>query len=153
MTSASETIRLLLPEQVTDTGFADCIVLTRDGKILMQQRTPDWGSNAGKLTAFGGHIEPGETAMAALIRELKEELGAEVDAAEVVFLGAVTEAETGHSDIVHLHFWHDSTGTITGCYECEAAYYDRVAGALAHPMIMEYARWMLGECRRRGLIE
>ena len=133
-------------------NVADAVILTRDGKILLQQRSANWGRSAGKLTAFGGHIDPGETALEALVRELREELGARVDPADVIELGAVTEAETGHTEIVHTYFWHDRDGTITGCYECEAVYYDRIAGALAHPGIMHYLRWMLLRCQSRGLI-
>jgi 8-oxo-dGTP diphosphatase len=131
---------------------ADAVVLTRDSKILLQQRPANWGASAGRLTAFGGHIDPGETAIEALVRELNEELGAIVDPAEAICLGALTEAETGHSEIVHTYFWHDRNGTITGCYECEAVYYDRIAGALAHPKIMDYLSWMLLECQARGLM-
>ncbi len=87
------------------------------------------------------------------MRELKEELGADVPPEEVVPLAALTEAMSGHTEIVHTHFWHDRNGVITGCYECEAVYYDRVAGALAHPKIMDYARWMLLECQNRGLLK
>jgi 8-oxo-dGTP diphosphatase len=88
-----------------------------------------------------------------MIRELNEELGAVVDPADVISLGVITEADTNHTEIVHVYFWHDKAGTITGCYECEAAYYDRIAGALAHPKIMAYAVWALGECHARGLIK
>ncbi|MEZ0260632.1 MAG: NUDIX hydrolase [Alphaproteobacteria bacterium] len=152
-----ESIRPVDPAAIDLSVFkkqlADAIVMTKDGKLLMQQRTPDWGKSAGKLTAFGGHVEDGETALQALKRELKEELGADVNDAELISLGGLTEEETGHTEIVHAWFWHDKRCTITGCYECEAAYYDRAAGALAHPMIMDYAVWMLKECEKRGLVK
>jgi 8-oxo-dGTP diphosphatase len=151
-----QSIRYVDPASVDPKSFkkqlADAIVLTKDGKLMMQQRTPGWKS-VGKLTAFGGHVEPGETPLQGLLRELKEELGADVPEAELVSLGALTEEETGHTEIVYTWFWHDKQGLITGCYECEAAYYDRAAGALAHPMIMDYAVWMLEECKKRGLLE
>ncbi len=153
----SETIRPVDPVNIDEasfkTRFADCAVLTRDGKILLQQRTPGWGKSAGCLTAFGGHVEPGETPVQGVIRELHEELGAIVAEADLVLLGAVTEAETSHTEIVYCYFWHDRHGAITGCYECEAVYYDRIAGALAHPKIMDYLRWMLDECRKRQFLK
>lgn len=152
-----QTLRPLDPAAIDETVFkkklADAIVMTKDGKLLMQQRTPDWGKSAGKLTAFGGHVEDGETPLEALKRELKEELGADVNDGEILSLGALTEEETGHTEIVYAWFWHDRRGTITGCYECEAVYYDRVAGALAHPKIMDYAVFLLQECVRRGLLK
>ena len=53
-------------------------MVDRDGRILVQQRPP--GTAMAGLWEFpGGKIEPGETPEAALIRELAEELGIEVD--------------------------------------------------------------------------
>lgn len=133
-------------------GFADCVILTHDHKILLQQRPLNWKKSPGCLTTFGGGIEAGETPMAALIRELKEELGADVVASDIHDLGAITEAFTNYTEIVHGYFWHDARGTITGCYECEPACYATVADAFAHPKIMDYVRWFLHECQKRSLL-
>lgn len=55
----------------------------RDGKLLITQRKPD--SHLGGLWEFpGGKIEPGETFEAALVRELDEELGIEVEVGELI---------------------------------------------------------------------
>ena len=40
---------------------------------LIRKKRPVW--QAGKLNGIGGHIEPGETAPAAMVREFKEETG------------------------------------------------------------------------------
>ncbi len=132
--------------------FSDCIVLTQNHKILLQQRSLNYGASTGCLTAFGGHIEQGETSIQALIRELNEELGAQAKAEDVIELGAITEAFTNHTDLVYGHFWHDKHGSITGCYECEAVEYDSVDAALKHPKIMDYVVWFLKECQTRGLL-
>jgi 8-oxo-dGTP diphosphatase len=55
-----------------------CALIERDGRLLVAQRPP------GKALALkwefpGGKIERGETAAAALVRELREELGLEVE--------------------------------------------------------------------------
>ncbi len=51
-----------------------------DGRLLVQQRPP--GKPMAGLWEFpGGKIEPGESPEAALIRELREELGIDVDQA------------------------------------------------------------------------
>ncbi len=127
--------------------LADCVVLTQDGKILMQQRPVNWGKHAGVLNIFGGHVEEGEAVVEGLIRELHEELGAVVRQEDLIFIGAITEDWTGHTELVHVYFWHDTHGTITGCYEAEAREYDTANDALAHPKIMEYAAWALETCQ------
>jgi 8-oxo-dGTP diphosphatase len=51
-----------------------------DGRVLVQQR-PQGTAMAGLWEFPGGKIEPGEVPEAALIRELREELGIDVEAA------------------------------------------------------------------------
>ncbi len=132
--------------------LADCVILTHDNKILMQFRPEGYGRFGGCLNIFGGHVEDGEDVITALIRELHEELGAIVRPEDVRFIATVTEGMTDHSEAVHIHFWHDRAGTITGCYECEARHYDTLDDALAHPKIMDYARWALLQARERGFL-
>lgn len=150
-------LKIATPAQIQNGSFtkhlADCVILTHDNKILMQQRPENWGRYAGVLNIFGGHVEGGEAVMDALVRELYEELGARVRPEDVVFLGALTEAMTNHTELVHVHFWHDRAGTITGCYEAEDRRYDTAEEALSHPKIMDYAAWALREARARGFIK
>lgn len=128
--------------------LADCIVITHDGKLLMQKRT--YGRRQGHVNFFGGHVEENESVMEGLVRELNEELGAEIDPKHVVFVGAVTENFTDHSEVVHVHVWRDENATITGCFECESIVFDTVSDALAHPKIMDYAAWGLRKCLESG---
>ncbi|KAF1718739.1 NUDIX domain-containing protein [Pseudoxanthomonas wuyuanensis] len=54
----------------------DCVgaLLVRGGRVLLGKRSQDvW--LAGAWDVFGGHVETGESAEAALRRELEEELG------------------------------------------------------------------------------
>ena len=41
--------------------------------VLIRKKRPAW--QAGKLNGVGGHIEPGETPIEAMVREFKEETG------------------------------------------------------------------------------
>jgi 8-oxo-dGTP diphosphatase len=54
-----------------------CALIERDGHVLMAQR-PAHKHLGGKWEFPGGKVEPGETAEAALHRELREELGCTV---------------------------------------------------------------------------
>ncbi|USI72201.1 (deoxy)nucleoside triphosphate pyrophosphohydrolase [Sphingomonas morindae] len=58
---------------------AAAALVDADGRVLVQQR--DDGAQAGLWEFPGGKIEPGETPVAALVRELDEELGIRVEAA------------------------------------------------------------------------
>lgn len=51
----------------------------RDGRVLLVQRGR--GALAGLWSLPGGHIEPGETASAAAVREVREETGVEAELA------------------------------------------------------------------------
>jgi len=57
-----------------------CALVDADGRVLIAQR-PEGKALAGLWEFPGGKLEPGETPEAALIRELREELGIEVNAA------------------------------------------------------------------------
>lgn len=54
-------------------------LIDSEGRVLLQQRRPD-RAMAGLWEFPGGKVEPDELPEAALIRELKEELGIETDA-------------------------------------------------------------------------
>jgi 8-oxo-dGTP diphosphatase len=66
----------------TDPGLllvAAAALIDRDGRVLVQQRAH--GALKGLWEFPGGKIEPGETPAVALIRELREELAIDVEAA------------------------------------------------------------------------
>ena len=85
---------------------AAAVVQQADGRVLLAER-PDGKPWAGYWEFPGGKIEPGEQPLAALARELHEELGIELDAATrwITFTYAYPEKH------VRLHFfrvqrWH-----------------------------------------------
>lgn len=75
-------------------------IVVRDGTILITRRKA--GSHLAGLWEFpGGKLEPGETWAAGLVRELREELGIEVEVGALQF-------ETTHeypTKAVHLRFY------------------------------------------------
>ena len=57
--------------------------IERDGRYLAARRTkPDWA--AGRWEFPGGKVEPGESEVDALVREIREELGVEISVGERV---------------------------------------------------------------------
>lgn len=83
-------------------------LVNREGRVLLQQRAP--GRQMEGLWEFpGGKIEAGETPEAALMRELKEELGIEVDAAALT-PAAFASAPLGERHLLLLLYisrdWH-----------------------------------------------
>lgn len=87
-------------------------VIVREGRALLVQRgkSPDAG-----LWGFpGGHVEPGETAMAAAVRELHEETGVRATALEYLT----------NIDVVR----HDAAGAVSAHYLLAAVLCDYVAG-------------------------
>ena len=84
-----------------------CGLLIRDGEALLVHRTPDRAVFPGVWDFPGGHVEPGESGPAALVRELAEELD------------VVIAAPSGDPDLEleddgwHLRVWvvTDWTGT------------------------------------------
>ena len=55
-----------------------CFVLNQDNKVLIEKRA-NKGLTPGKLDLCSGHVDSDEVPTQAIIRELKEELGIELD--------------------------------------------------------------------------
>lgn len=61
---------------VNSAAAVACLIFNNEGKLLVTRRAVD--PDKGKLDLPGGFIDPNETAEEAVVRELREELGAEV---------------------------------------------------------------------------
>ena len=60
--------------------------LVREARVLLVHRSPNRRAYPGVWDLPGGHIETGETELAALTREMREELGVQVSTGSTVHL-------------------------------------------------------------------
>jgi 8-oxo-dGTP diphosphatase len=77
--------------------------LVREGRVLLVHRSPNRRAYPGVWDLPGGHIEPGETELAALMREMHEELGVHIAAGSATHLCRLDAGHDGES--VRLSAW------------------------------------------------
>lgn len=132
--------------------FTSCLVLTYDENLLLQFRPASFKHFPEFISCFGGRIEHGESAEEAIVRELKEELGASTKTDNLAHLGSYTEAITNHNDLIVGYFWHDVNNTITGCYEGEPRYFKTIGAALCADKLFDDVPYLLKIAQSKGLI-
>jgi 8-oxo-dGTP pyrophosphatase MutT (NUDIX family) len=77
--------------------------LVREGRVLLVHRSPNRRAYPGVWDLPGGHIEPGETELAALTREMHEELGVQIAAVSAIRLCRLAAGRGAES--VRLSAW------------------------------------------------
>ena len=81
------------------------LVFDADGRVLIAQR-PTGKALAGRWEFPGGKVAPGETAHAAVVRELREEIGIEAgDAERLMYYAAVYPGRTIWLDVWMIRDW------------------------------------------------
>ena len=71
--------------------------LVREGRVLLVHRSPNRRAYPGVWDLPGGHIEAGETELAALTREMHEELGVRIATASAIHLCRLEAGSGGES--------------------------------------------------------
>ncbi len=78
------------------------VYVIEDSRILLNRRA-NTGWKDGFLCAPGGHVEPGETPSVAAIREIKEELGVDINPGDLEFI-CVASRKTSPNEYVAFEF-------------------------------------------------
>lgn len=123
-------------------------LLAPDGSVCLQQRPPD-KAHGGLWEFPGGKVEAGETPEAALIREIREELGVVLHSADLVPAGFAGDAGT----VILLYACRNWQGAVAGL-EAEAPVWFRPADipALAMPPLDYPLAAQLAQLLAGGLI-
>ena len=104
-------------------------ILTKDGKFLVEKRRDDDDADPGYVEIPGGHVREGESLENALRREMKEELGIEVERMKLVSesLATATNGEKQRIHYFHVERW---TGIIKS-KEAEKVYWESQVSGLS----------------------
>ena len=89
--------------------IADCVdgILVKGRKFLVERRRDDDDADPGLIEIPGGHVNPDETLEDALRREMKEELGIDVEKAKLIqrSLYRATNGERQRIHYFHVEKW------------------------------------------------
>jgi len=104
--------------------IADCVdgILVERKKFLVEKRRDDDDADPGLIEIPGGHVDPGETLEYALKREMKEELGVDVEKAKLVQKSLVT-ATNGERQRIHYFHVEKWNGRVRST-EAERVYWE-----------------------------
>jgi 8-oxo-dGTP pyrophosphatase MutT (NUDIX family) len=87
--------------------------LVREGRVLLVHRSPNRRAYPGLWDLPGGHIENGESELAALTREMHEELGVRIAADSVIHLCRFDAGRGGESVLLSAWLVGEWRGTPT----------------------------------------
>lgn len=73
-----------MTDRTNDTNFVAVAIIVKDGKIFIARRAEHKTAFPGLFELIGGHVEKGETFEAAVVREVKEEIGLDIEVITVI---------------------------------------------------------------------
>lgn len=81
------------------------LLLQKGGKFLLLRRYQT-GWHDGDYSLVAGHVDPGESATAAIVRESKEEAGITINPSDLYFVHVMFRgAQTGEADTEYVDFY------------------------------------------------
>lgn len=76
------------------------LIFDKEGNLLLQKRAPHVAEPNRWEASASGHIAPGETPHEAIVRELKEEIGLELDGTDLILIGEENQfIKVGRNDV------------------------------------------------------
>ena len=78
-------------------------ILNKDNQILLEKRSSSKKINPSKWGIVEGHVDVGETAETATLRELKEELGVDAELTDITFVCSVLKERETNSNITYAY--------------------------------------------------
>lgn len=110
-----------------------CMVCDGQGRVLVQNRVdPNWGG----IVFPGGHVEPGESFVESVIREVREETGLEIRHPRLCGVKQFPNEEGAR--YVVLYFRADEfSGTLRSSEEGEVFWVDR-ADLMNYPLVPDF---------------
>jgi mutator protein MutT len=101
------------------------------GKFLVEKRREDDDADPGFIEVPGGHVDKGETLVEALKREMKEEIGTNIEEAKLVQRSLYT-ATNGERQRIHYFHVEKWSGRIVS-REAERVYWESKISNLSIP--------------------
>ena len=86
-----------------------CFILNKDGEVLLQRRSINKKKNPGIWSKTGGHVDAGETVINALKREVKEEIGLEMDDNNIYFMNKFKSTNPNYFSYGYIYITNKKT--------------------------------------------
>lgn len=84
-------------------------MIVRDGRILISKRAATKTTFPDRFEVVGGHIDPGETLEAGLMREIEEEIGIKVRVGDLIDAFLYNSEDTLKIELTYICYMQDET--------------------------------------------